>query len=449
MAMSLFVCVSYAQDTKSEENPVKHGTEVYVKGKVDNPDGKYTGKIVKIKFMANEYDADIIPDTTFDTLSYKLDETGVIDFKFRYDALTFDKIGQCNRRVYAELDGVDVTSSLESVTAKDMYYIEESFSDIDETKSAITTKFKSFFDEYGYGRTIYLKAADASKIKISLESLKFSSSLSVKIKDMKGDNIKYVRIYAVGENVNVPMVKERKIAVWKLDDLQMSNSAIKGFEKAYDYFSQYGIRAGFGMIMHTFEEYGDLTTAENKPKIDKINSWIDGGFEIWYHGYWHNKNTDENGERIENFASDPLEKQEKNLKLGIDTFKKAFPDYTMKSFGAPYNAVSKSTAEALKNVCPDINTVMFFDDSEVEESGHFNIDNSVSIESKAGDEDFEKFELSFKSKKGSDIILQSHPWGWDDKDLEIIDKITKVLVSEDYAFMTPQEYYEYCQKHNK
>ena len=92
---------------------------------------------------------------------------------------------------------------------------------------------------------------------------------------------------------------------------------------------------------------------------------------------------------------------------------------------------------------------MFFDDSDVEESGHFNIDNSVSIESKAGDEDFEKFESSFKSKKGKDIILQSHPWGWDDKDLEIIDKITKTLVAEDYAFMTPQEYYNYFQKQNK
>ena len=51
--------------------------------------------------------------------------------------------------------------------------------------------------------------------------------------------------------------------------------------------------------------------------------------------------------------------------------------------------------------------------------------------------------------KGKDIIIQSHPWGWDDNDLEIIDKITKVLVSEDYAFMTPQEYYNYCKKQNQ
>lgn len=447
--MSIFVCSAYAEEAMPEDNSVKHGTEIYIKGKVDNSDGKYTGKMLNIKFMANEYDADIVPKTTYETLSYKLDETGVVDFKFRCDDITFDKIGQCNRRVYAEIDGVDATSALESVTAKDLYYIEAPFSDIDETKNAITEKFKAFFDEYSYGRTVYLKAADISKIKISLEELKFSSSLSVKIKEMKDEKIKYVRIYAVGENVNIPKVQKRKVAVWKLDDLQMSDSAIRGFEKAYNYFSQYGIKAGFGIIMHTFDEYGDLTTEKNKAKIDKINSWIDGGFEIWYHGYWHNKKTDENGERIENFGSDPLEKQEKNLKMGIDTFKKAFPEYTMKSFGAPYNSVNKTTAEALKNVCPDINTVLFFDDSDVEESGHFNIDNSVSIESKAGDEDFEKFESSFKSKKGKDIILQSHPWGWDDKDLEIIDKITKTLVAEDYAFMTPQEYYNYFQKQNK
>lgn len=448
--MSIFVCPSYAQEVKTEESPVKHGTEVYVKGKIDNSDGKHTGKLINIKFMANEYDADIVPKTTYESLSYKLDETGLVDFKFRCNDITFDKIGQCNRRVYATLDGEDVTSSLESVTAKDLYYIEEPFENNEETKSKIIEKFKEFFDEYSYGRTVYLKSADKVRIKISSETLKFSSSLSVKIREMNDENIKYVRLYAVGENVNIPKVKERKVAVWKLDDLQMSNSAIRGFEKAYNYFSQYGIKAGFGIIMHSFDEYGDLTTEKNKAKIDKINSWIDGGFEIWYHGYWHNKNTDGTGERIENFGSDPLEKQEKNLKMGIDTFKRVFPNYTMKSFGAPYNSVCKTTAQALKNVCPDINTVMFFDDSEVEESGHFNIDNSVSIESKAGDEDFEKFELSFKSKKGRDgIILQSHPWGWDDKDLEIIDKITKVLVAEDYAFMTPQEYYNYCQKRNK
>lgn len=262
--------------------------------------------MLNIKFMANEYDADIVPKTTYETLSYKLDETGVVDFKFRCDDITFDKIGQCNRRVYAELDGVDVTSSLESVTAKDLYYIEIPFENNEETKTKIIEKFKAFFDEYSYGRTVYLKAADASRIKISLQDLNFSSSLSVKIKEMNDEKIKYVRLYAVGENVKIPVVKERSVAVWKLDDLQMPNSAIRGFEKAYNYFSQYGI--------------------------------------------------------------------------------------------------------------------------------------------KAGDEDFEKFESSFKSKKGKDIILQSHPWGWDDKDLEVIDKITKVLVAEDYAFMTPQEYYEYCQK---
>ena len=447
--MSIFLCPTYAEEVKSEENPVKHGTEVYVKGKVDNADGKYTGKMIAIKFMANEYTEDIIPKTTYETLSYKIDETGIIDFKFRCDDITFDRIGQCNRRVYAEIDGADMTGCLESVTAKDLYYIEESFSNIDETKMAIIEKFKAFFGEYSYGRTVYLKAADKSRIKISLEPLKFSSSISVKVKELKDEKIKYVRLYAVGENVNIPKVQKRNVAVWKLDDLQMSNGAINGFEKAYNYFSQYGIKAGFGIIMHTFDEYGDMTTGDNKAKIDKINSWINNGFEIWYHGYWHNKNTDENGERIENFAGDSLEKQEKNLKMGIDTFKRVFPDYTMKTFGAPYNSTNKTTAEALKNVCPDINTVLFFSDSNADGTGLFNINNSVGIESSAGDEDFEKFEQNFKSKKGKDIILQSHPWGWDDNDLEIIDKITKVLVSEDYAFMTPQEYYNYCKKQNQ
>ena len=447
--ISIFVCTAYAQEDVVETNPVKHGTEVYVKGKIDNADGKYTGKYLSIKFMANEYTEDIMPTKTFDELSYKIDETGVVDFKFRYDDLTFDKIGQCNRRVYAEIDGVDFTSSLESVTAKDLYYIEEVFENNDETKNKITEKFKAFFEEYSYGRTVYLKSANDVRIKISLETLKFSSSIGVKIKEFNDDKIKYVRLYAVGENVNVPFVKERKIAVWKLDDLQMSNAAIKGFEMAYDYFSQYGIKAGFGIIMHTFEEY-DMTTNDSKKKVEKINSWIDNGFEIWYHGYWHNQKTDENGERIESFGTDPLEKQEKNLKMGWDTFNKVFPDYTMKSFGAPYNAMGKTTVQALETVCPDINTILYVSSSHSEGTDMFNINNSVAIESKAGDEDFEKFENSFKNAKNLDyIIIQSHPWGWDSKDLEIIDKITKVLVAEDYAFMTPQEYYNYCKKQNK
>ena len=136
--------------------------------------------------------------------------------------------------------------------------------------------------------------------------------------------------------------------------------------------------------------------------------------------------------------------------MGWDTFNKVFPDYTMKSFGAPYNAMGKTTVQALETVCPDINTILYVSSSHSEGTDMFNINNSVAIESKAGDEDFEKFENSFKNAKNLDyIIIQSHPWGWDSKDLEIIDKITKVLVAEDYAFMTPQEYYNYCKKQNK
>ena len=130
----------------------------------------------------------------------------------------------------------------------------------------------------------------------------------------------------------------------------------------------------------------------------------------------------------------------------------------MRTFGAPYNACSKTTAQVLKDHYDTlgIETVMlgetlikdaFHDDNGEPTTFPGNLGKDSRIESSTGLMNYSNFVSKFTANVAAGntvLVMQGHGAQWDAADYAELDKIIQFLLkNEKVVFMTPAEYYDY------
>ncbi len=280
------------------------------------------------------------------------------------------------------------------------------------------------------------------------------------IKFMAWSNEETLIPYTTAREVEPDKFDDKIVCIWKLDDLGYNN--YKKFNEVYNYFQSYGIsQISFGAIAHNWYDYKDKSDYDSA-FLTTVRKWVDNGVEIWSHGNLHARASDNQTEEVEGkeyFSADSYETQLYNLQTSVDTINNDIGNgYKVRTFGAPYNACSKTTAKVLAENYDTlgIETVMlgetltknaFHDDNGNPTTFPVNLGNDSRIESSTGVMDYDNFVKKFTTNVNAGkkiLVMQGHGAQWDDADYAELDKIVHFLLSNpNVVFMTPAEYYDY------
>ncbi|MBE7045974.1 MAG: DUF2334 domain-containing protein [Ruminococcaceae bacterium] len=417
-------------------------------------------------------DVDYIQQTT-------IDNEGNYKFDFYCDNLTYSTTQVTSHTVSLNLAGQNVTDTITSskivskfvtLTLLPSY---DSFNDKVKLNALIEN---SFGLEVDY--TLYVvfygdenRLLDVDKVPRKTtgdvnESILDTEAISIPdgtklIKFMAWNNEETLIPYTTAREVEPDNFDDKIICIFKLDDLGYGN--YKKFDKAYNYFKSYGItQIGFGAVGHSWYDYKDQSDYDSA-FLTTVRKWVNDGVEIWCHGNLHKRNesdtTTGDQEGYEYFSADSYATQLYNLQTAVDTINNDIGNgYKVRTFGAPYNACSKTTAKVLAENYDTlgIETVMlgetltkdaFHDDEGNPTTFPVNLGNDARIESSTGVMNYDNFVKKFNSNVNAGnkvLVMQGHGAQWDDADYAELDKIVHFLLSNpDVTFMTPSQYYDY------
>lgn len=280
------------------------------------------------------------------------------------------------------------------------------------------------------------------------------------VKFMAWDNEETLIPYTASREIVPDKFDDKIICIIKLDDL--GYKSYQKFDKAYNYFKSYGItQIGFGAIAKRWYDYKDQPDYDSA-FLTTVRKWVNDGVEIWSHGnlhQWAGENQTEEQEGYEFFSCDSYDTQLYNLQVSVDTINEGIGNgYKVRTFGAPYNSCSKTTAKVLQEHYDSlgIETVMlgevkikdaFHDDEGNPTTFPVNLGNDARIESSTGVMDYDNFVKKFNANVNAGnkvLVMQGHGAQWDSTDYAELDKIVHFLLSNpDVTFMTPSQYYDY------
>ena len=244
---------------------------------------------------------------------------------------------------------------------------------------------------------------------------------------------------------NAKKVK-RQVVLLKFDDLSMYT--YEKFEDLRLLLKEYGIKAGFGMIVDSFdpeneESRAQINNYDVKHKLVKafVNRALEDGIEFWHHGYYH---------YMDEYYTYSYEKQSECFGKGNDVMINEF-GIDLKAFGSPFNNATDVTLKMLKENYPNINVLMLVNSKYQVPDGMVNFNDSVTIETSSSKIDSAMFIDNFNKKSDSSyMVAQMHPGSWDTNvgydswsEFRIC---LDYLISKGVVFMTPSEYYEYISK---
>ena len=407
-----------------------------------------------------------------------IDDEGNYEFDFYCDNLTYSSTQVTSHTANLNLAGENITDTITSSKVVSKFVTltllpsYDSFNDKVKLNALIENSFGLEVDYtlyvVFYGEENRLLDVDKVPRKTTgdtNETILDTDAISIPdgtklIKFMAWNDEEALIPFTVAREVEPENFDDKIVCIFKLDDL--GYTSYERFDQAYNFFKSYGItQVGFGAIAHTWYDYKD------KPDYDSaflttVRKWVADGVEIWSHGNLHKRAEDkqtEEKEGYEFFACDSYNTQLYNLQTSVDTINEGIGNgYKVRTFGAPYNACSKTTAKVLAENYDTlgIETVMlgetltkdaFHDDNGKPTTFPVNLGNDSRIESSTGVMDYDNFVKKFTANVNAGnkvLVMQGHGAQWDSKDYAELDKIVQFLLSNpDVVFMTPSQYYDY------
>jgi peptidoglycan/xylan/chitin deacetylase (PgdA/CDA1 family) len=220
-----------------------------------------------------------------------------------------------------------------------------------------------------------------------------------------------------------------------MDDLEYTNKAfVRNWERYVDTIRSYHINSGLGIIIDQLRE-------SPQSFKDLLIGWHQSGdFEIWHHGWDHQRlNSRPDSTNDGEFKDTSYEYQKTHLENGLETVEKEL-GIKMPSFGAPYNKTDSVFARVISE-SKDISVWLYCNDLNY--PGLCLVrGKSNKLESKTGVVSFENFLEGYQKNQNPYLVLQGHPGKWDDQSFLEFERVITYLKGEGHQFMLPFQYYQ-------
>lgn len=223
----------------------------------------------------------------------------------------------------------------------------------------------------------------------------------------------------------------QQFVILKADDLiyDEKNIISKNWYRFFHYVVSEKIKTSVGMVVSSLntedERYAALLKYLHRTGI----------VEFWNHGYDHILDASHlDGTMYDEFRNSALEFQIEQLRKS-QTLAKEKLDITLRTFGAPGNAIDSTTIQALE-AFEEIK-VWFFG---LEGSKKLVLGRGAEIEYPTGKPDYNSFVQNYDANKEY-LVFQIHPNQWDDSQFETFKQIIEFLRERCTTFVLPYEYY--------
>jgi peptidoglycan/xylan/chitin deacetylase (PgdA/CDA1 family) len=221
--------------------------------------------------------------------------------------------------------------------------------------------------------------------------------------------------------------------VLKADDLAQTakGQVSPGFVRFFRLLADDSVVAGVGLIGIALETgWIDFANALKQELTT-------GRIEVFSHGYDHSWNaTSEHAATVFEFQNTSLADQIEHLRR-TQVLAYARLGITIRTFGAPFNAVDSNTVQALREF-PDLQ-VWFYG---LPGSGKLLIPNLIDAEVATGHPDFAQFSMHYNAAIPV-VSLQLHPSQFDDNGFLELEKIIRFLKENGASFILPSDLVQY------
>jgi peptidoglycan/xylan/chitin deacetylase (PgdA/CDA1 family) len=219
--------------------------------------------------------------------------------------------------------------------------------------------------------------------------------------------------------------------ILKADDLiyDEKNIISKNWYRFFEYIVSEKIKTSVGIVVNSLD-----TEDERYPALLKyLHRTV--VIEFWNHGFDHRLGAeDDAGNLYDEFRGSSLEFQIEQLKKSQSLAKEKL-GITLSAFGAPGNAIDRTTIKAL-NQFEEIK-VWFYG---LEGSDKLVLERTADMEYPAGKPDYNSFIKNYDSTKEY-LVFQIHPNMWDENQFEEFKKIVSYLKEQKLLFVLPKDYY--------
>jgi peptidoglycan/xylan/chitin deacetylase (PgdA/CDA1 family) len=222
-----------------------------------------------------------------------------------------------------------------------------------------------------------------------------------------------------------------QLIILKADDLIYDDKKIvsDNWTRFLHYAVSKKIKASVGLICNSLET--------EDGRYFGLLQYLDrtGYIELWNHGYDHRLDAQHpDGELYDEFRNSSLDFQKEQLRKA-QTLADEKLNITLRTFGAPGNAIDSNTISALKEF--DEIKVWFFG---LEDSDKLVLGRSAEMEYPTGKPDYNSFVQNYDPSKEY-LVFQIHPNQWDEDQFDEFKKIISYLKDFQTTFILPYEYY--------
>lgn len=321
----------------------------------------------------------------------------------------------------------------------------------------VSITFRSFFcnsqleQDFTFTFSKYVRVSDSTQISIQSENslsedYKFYWQTNIGTIQSSGKEVIYYAPDTLGEaNIQVEVYRQtefilrdtlkisifRQLIILKADDFVYDENKIisDNWTRFLHYVVSEKIKTSVGLLVNSLE------TADERYfyllKYLKRTGYI----EIWNHGYNHLLGAQNlNGELYDEFRNSTLNYQIEQLRKA-QTLAKEKLDITLRTFGAPGNAIDSTTIQALE-AFEEIK-VWFFG---LEGSKKLVLGRGAELEYSTGKPDYNSFVQNYNPNKEY-LVFQIHPNQWDEHQFETFKQIIEFLREQRTTFILPFEYY--------
>ena len=264
-------------------------------------------------------------------------------------------------------------------------------------------------------------SGSGNEIRYTAPNQKCTAELQVKVTDQQNSV----------STQSISLIIYKQIGFFKADDVKYDPLHVisPAWQKFFDYMKSKQIKASAGLICNSLE-FGDQ---EYYFRLKELHQ--SPYFELFNHGYDHSAGTNEKGEKYVEFQNTPYEYQKEHL-LKAQSLTKEKLNITLRTFGAPENAIDDNTTKAMEEV--DDLKIWFFGKPEYSK---MLLSIWGTVESPTCNPNYEEF-IKHYFPTVDYYVLQIHPWIWTDEQFGIFEKILDYLIQQEVTFLLPYEYYQ-------
>ena len=268
-----------------------------------------------------------------------------------------------------------------------------------------------------------LGSIDSSGSKVNYHSPDTAGEANIELEIYKQGNL--IKKYSFSISIF------NQLIILKADDLLYDQKKIlsDNWNKFLHFVVSEKIKTSVGLVVNSLntedERYFGLLKYLNKT----------GYIELWNHGYEHLLNAqNSDGSSYDEFRYSPLDYQKEQIRKSQELAKEKL-EITLRTFGAPGNAIDSTTILALDEF-EEIN-VWFFG---LEGSSKLVLGRSAEMEYPIGKPDYENFVRNYDSTRVY-LVFQIHPNQWAENQFDEFKKIIAFLKEHRSTFILPIEYF--------